>query len=302
MSVQTWKKIITLTVVGIIIILLAVSIVNIVKVGELTKELEGTIPLCDDPATTTDESGADGIVDPRDKEYDKSDYQTWYKGLYVENDFEFTDDENEKVCYLTFDDGPNTTITPKVLDTLKKYDVKATFFVISPKSDETESLYKRIVDEGHTIGVHTASHKYEYIYSSAENYLKDFNKVSERVENATGVKPEIFRFPGGSVNSYNIGIYMQLISEMYRRGYVPYDWNISSGDAAASYVSADDIVRNVVEKGQNINKKIVLMHDGKGHGTTAEALPRIIEGLQAQGYTFKALDNNVRPVLFGYSS
>ena len=228
------------------------------------------------------------------------DYQTKYADLHVDNDFLFTDHSNEKICYLTFDDGPDTDNTARILDTLKEYNVKATFFVIYKDYKEHRELYKRIVDEGHTIGVHTASHNYKKIYASVEAYLDDFERCSRQIEDVTGIKPEIFRFPGGSVNSYNAHIYQEIIAEMVRRGYTYYDWNASSGDAASSNVSSKAITSNVLNNGQKLKKKIVLMRDGTGHGATADALPEIIEGLLEQGYKLEPLTKDVEPVCFGY--
>ena len=210
-------------------------------------------------------------------------YQTKYSGLYVENDFIFEETNDKKVCYLTFDDGPDRNNTARVLDVLKEYDVKATFFVVYKDYKEERALYKRIVEEGHTIGVHTASHNYNKIYSSVDAYLDDFSRCAEQIESVTGVKPEVFRFPGGSVNGYNSQIYREIIAEMTRRGYTYYDWNVSCGDAAAVYVSASKIVNNVLSSSNGIKRKIILMHDGTGHSTTADALPRVIEGLRKQG-------------------
>lgn len=203
------------------------------------------------------------------------------------------------MIYLTFDDGPNVDNTPRVLDTLKQYDVKATFFVTYKEGQEADSLYKRIVEEGHTIAVHTASHNYNVIYSSIDAYLEDFQKVSSKIESVTGVKPGIFRFPGGSINSYNIELYQELIAEMLRRGYVYYDWHVSSGDASVRSPSAEKITNNVLN-GAKSKEAIVLMHDGPGHSATADALPGIIEGLKSKGYRFAALDNSVTPSCFGY--
>ena len=114
------------------------------------------------------------------------------------------------------------------------------------------------------------------------------------------MKPEIFRFPGGSINAYNAATYREIIAEMVRRGYTYYDWNSSSGDAGSGNVSKSEIVDNVLNTGKKISKKIVLMHDGKGHSATADALPDVIEGLQKQGYKLEALTKDVKPVCFGY--
>lgn len=224
-------------------------------------------------------------------------YKDKYENLYVENDFIFKEPQN-KTCYLTFDDGPDETVTPRVLDILKKYDVKATFFTIYNGSEKATALYKRIVDEGHTIAAHSYTHDYEKIYKSVDSFLDDFGKISDHIEKVTGIKPELFRFPGGSVNYFNAGIYRQISGEMIRRGYLYYDWNISAEDAVRAGVSAADIKRFGLSGDKDMNKKIILMHDGPGHINTAEALPGIIEGLKKQGYSFAPLTKDIKPVIF----
>ncbi len=304
MSVKQWKQVITITVATTILVLLILAVVFLCLYDESSEDLDHVKEI-----STMVESGELDAQEVRsisrfflNARKDKSDldYQEEYKNLYVDNDFEFVTPE-KKTCYLTFDDGPTEEITDSVLDTLKKYDVKATFFVINNDSTSAKRLYRRIINEGHTIAIHTNSHNYEKIYESVDAYLKDFNKIERHIENITGVKPEIFRFPGGSVNSYNIEIYSELIAEMLRRGYNYYDWDISSGDASGPYVSAGEIKRNVLSQADYDYKEIiVLMHDGRGHVNTAEALPDIIKGLKAQGYSFAALTKDVRPSSFGY--
>ena len=224
-------------------------------------------------------------------------YKDKYENLYVENDFIFKEPQN-KTCYLTFDDGPDETVTPRVLDILKKYDVKATFFTVYNGSEKATALYKRIVDEGHTLAAHSYTHDYEKIYKSVDSFLDDFGKISDHIEKVTGIKPELFRFPGGSVNYFNAGIYRQISGEMIRRGYLYYDWNISAEDAVRAGVSAADIKRFGLSGDKDMNKKIILMHDGPGHINTAEALPGIIEGLKKQGYSFAPLTKDIKPVIF----
>ena len=306
MSVRTWKKIITLVVVLTIISLIAGLVVSKIRYNNLAEEFDDALSnefIVDlSQYGNLDETELEHLFDYLGNldTNETLEYQSKYSDLYVENDFEWEDHSDEKICYLTFDDGPDSDNTARILDVLKEYNVKATFFVIYKDYKTERELYKRIVDEGHTIGVHTASHNYNKIYGSVDAYLSDFERISEQIEKTTGVKPEIFRFPGGSINAYNAAIYRELIAEMVRRGYTYYDWNVSSGDAAASYVSKADIVDNVLNKNKKLSKKIVLMHDGKGHGTTADALPEIIEGLQKQGYKLEALTKEVEPVCFGY--
>ncbi len=306
MSVKTWKRVITLAVIAIIISLIAVSVFLLIKYGSATnavKEIQNSptiIDLSEYGLNTKEETQAATRYLKLLESADSIEYQEKYDDLYIDNDFEFTDDTSKKICYLTFDDGPNVENTTRILDALKEYDAKATFFVIYKDSKAERALYRRIVEEGHTLAVHSASHSYDKIYASVENFLDDFDRISRQIEDSTGVKPEIFRFPGGSVNGYNMAISQELIAEMLRRGYVFYDWNSSSGDAAGASVSKSEIVSNVLNTGTKQKKKIVLLHDGSGHKATADALPEILEGLLDQGYELRALDNSVKPICFAY--
>jgi len=301
MSVEQWKRAIALTVLGIICLLLIIAVTFGVKYFGLREDWrrDSIIDLAEYNGVSEDESRRlyeymNGVTSG-----ETLDYQKAYPHLYIENDFSFAETD-EKVCYLTFDDGPTEENTPKVLDTLKEHGIKATFFVIGREGEASNDLYRRIVDEGHTIAVHTYSHDYEEIYSSVESYLEDFSKISNYIEIITGVKPEIFRFPGGSVNGYNAGIYEEIIAEMLRRGYTYYDWNVTSRDTVTG-VTPSDILRNVAYAADEEEDDIVvLMHDGENHENTAVALDEVITELERQGFTFAALDKNVSPICFGY--
>ncbi len=227
------------------------------------------------------------------------DYQDKYPDMYVErNDFIAEQDE-KPVVYLTFDDGPSLN-TATVLDILKANDIKATFFVVNNNISAQQYLYKRIVDEGHTIGVHTYTHRYNTIYSSVDEYLDDFYNMFSKVYELTGVKPTVFRFPGGSINTYNRHIYEEIISEMLRRGFTYYDWNVSSGDAGLTYSS--EAIRNAVVTGVGSKKKsIVLMHDSSTKNATAFALQNIINDLK-ETHVFKPITNSVKPTVFTYKN
>ena len=144
-------------------------------------------------------------------------YQSLYPDLYVTNDFTYTDSE-QKTVYLTFEDGPSS-LTAKILDILGKYQVTATFFVRYKDDAASKALYQRMIEEGHSIGVLGASSDYKQIYASVDSYLADFAKTARLLKSVTGAAPDIFRFPGGSINVYNRAIYRQLIAEMTRRGY-----------------------------------------------------------------------------------
>ena len=201
---------------------------------------------------------------------------------------------NTGVIYLTFDDGPSATNTAKILDTLKKYNVKATFFVTMSGPD---SMILREYQEGHTVALHTASHDYAKVYKSVDAYFSDLTKVQNRVKNITGQTSYIIRFPGGSSNTvsrhYSIGIMSTLTKEVQKRGYRYYDWNVSSGDAGETTSSQG--VYNYVVGGLKRNRaNIVLMHDIKSY--TAAALESIIQYGLNNGYTFAAITMNTPEV------
>ena len=203
--------------------------------------------------------------------------------------------------YLTFDDGPSP-VTEKVLDVLKHYRIRGTFFVIgehldSPAARET---VRRILREGHSLGIHSETHRYRKIYASVEAWLDDFAAVEKRLTDITGVRPTLFRFPGGSINVYNSAIYQELIAEMTRRGYVYFDWNVSAGDISNVPVRPETLFANVVSHTPVEKCAVVLMHDSAGKTGTLKALPKIIEHYRAKGLRFDRLQHDTWPVAFGY--
>lgn len=196
----------------------------------------------------------------------------------------------EKIAYLTFDDGPSKN-TIKILDTLKKYNIKATFFVNGRTDSQSKQLYKRIVAEGHSIGSHIYSHDYSEIYRNKTAFMNSFNKLQNYIKNLTGVNMEILRFPGGSNNqvSYKYGgkgLMKELTKEMKKQGYVYFDWNVDSTDASVALQSKSKIVSSVLNGSKGKKQVVILMHDAAYKTTTAQALPEIIEGLKKQGFQF----------------
>lgn len=196
-----------------------------------------------------------------------------------------------KVIYLTFDDGPSATITPQLLNILKEENVKVTFFVIN-HDDSLNYLIKREHDEGHTVALHSYTHNYSYIYSSAENYFNDLNSISAKVKSITGIDSKIIRFPGGSSNTvsrnYSQGIMTYLISEVQKRGYIYFDWNISCGDAGGANTS-DQVYANVVNN-LNYSSNVVLLHDFESNYKTLNAIRSIIRYGKEHGYTFASIN------------
>lgn len=303
MTIKQWKRCITIFVLALFLILTVTVVLLSVKVQTLKDNpysvvVAGSDEAADDDADEQSEFDTQAWIDFFG-DVQALEYQKDYEDLYVENDYSFKE-RGDKVCYLTFDDGPSTENTEKILKVLDDYDIKATFFVINHRDEENDELYQKIVKKGHTIGIHSYSHNYEKIYQSVGEWLSDFSQMSDKIEQLTGVKPEIFRFPGGSVNTYNTKIYVPLAAEMLRRGYTYYDWNVSSGDASYVILPKEDIVQNVLNGVFDSGESIILMHDSNEKTTTVEALPEIIEALLEQGYVFEKLDNDVKPITFNY--
>jgi peptidoglycan-N-acetylglucosamine deacetylase len=231
------------------------------------------------------------------KENQKKNYMKLYPDMYVEGVKPIILLEEKKMAYLTFDDGPSYNTT-QILQVLKKYDVKATFFILgSTITEEGKECLKIMAEEGHAIGIHTYSHKSENIYSSVEAFLEDFNLAYELIYDATGVKPNIFRFPWGSVNSYNKKIRKELIQEMERRGFTYYDWNVDSKDSVGN-PDEYKITRNVIKDLDKYNNPIILLHDASVNRRTVKTLPLIIEKLKEEGFDFDTLDHR-EPFQFG---
>ncbi len=243
------------------------------------------------PDSTGSQGGAgDGSGSP---------YMELYPDLYAENPPEaFKEDDG--TIYLTFDDGPSDRTT-EILEILDRYDIKATFFFSGGNGEKEQEIMKQVADAGHAIGVHSISHDYEKIYASVESYLDDFYETYMSIYNATGVKPQIFRFPGGSINNYNRFTYMQIIAEMTRRGFVYYDWNVSGEDAVrgADWTS---IYNNIISgiQSNTADRAIVLLHDSQSKEATVLVLEDVIERLSEDGYKFDKLDNTVNPATFTY--
>ena len=204
------------------------------------------------------------------------------------------------IIYLTFDDGPSMR-TDEILAVLDRENIKATFFVVGQTSESNLQRMRDIIDQGHTIAMHSYSHDYVKIYASVEAFLDDMYQIFKQIQDTTGVVPTFFRFPGGSINSYDHGIYEDIMAEMLRRGFIPCDWNMSAQDATAIPLPVSDIIANVLST-SNRSRGVVLMHDSTARTTTAEALPELIRQLKALGFQFEKLTPDVKPIMFGYGS
>ena len=221
-----------------------------------------------------------------------------YPELYGDNPHQEFRPKEENVIYLTFDDGPSQ-VTESLLDILRQEEVPATFFLMGNVSEKKEIL-KRMLYDGHTIGVHTYTHDYRYVYWNKSSFLADFCRQYYAIWDATGYRPRIFRFPGGSVNSYNTHLYRDLISEMEGRGFAYYDWNVTSEDAAGAEHPEEQLAE-LLTQSQNKPAIIALLHDTDRNPHIAETVAQYIRVMKEAGYRFKALDSSVEPIRFPYA-
>ena len=223
-------------------------------------------------------------------------YQALYPDFYAPQTYSATSSP-DNTAYLTFDDGPSGN-TDIILQTLQEENVKATFFVVGTDNADNLARMRRIVQEGHTIGMHSYSHSYKKIYASVEAFLKDMYQVFNLIKDTTGVTPTCFRFPGGSINSFNKAVYKDIKAEMIRRGFVPYDWNVSSGDASTTKYTPEQLTGHVLNGIGSKSRIIVLMHDSSSKENTAQAVRQIIIGIREKGFIFAPLDYQTKPILF----
>ena len=152
------------------------------------------------------------------------------------------------------------------------------------KTDEhSVSAYQKIVSEGHTLAMHSYSHKYEEIYSSKESFIEDVEKIQDYLFQVTGARPVFYRFPGGSANTVSEVDMQDLISWLNEKGITYFDWNIASGDAVSRLLETETIVENCVSAIDGKNVCIILMHDANNRSTTVEALSQVIEEIRMRG-------------------
>ena len=213
-------------------------------------------------------------------------------------------DEPEKVkdgkyegikVYLTFDDGPSI-YSNDILNILDEYDVKATFFVNGKTDWSSKEIYRRIVNEGHTLGMHSYSHDYGVIYNSLDEFENDFTKLWNLLYDVTGHKATIYRFPGGSLNYVNRNGMDEFIRFLNEKSIKYYDWNVVNGDASGIEYTKEQLEDNVLNGIESKKTAIVLMHDTSSKRATVESLPELIESLLSEGATILPLDETVTPI------
>ena len=197
--------------------------------------------------------------------------------------------EEGKRVFLTFDDGPTNAVTPSILDTLNKYNVKATFFVLGTNAKKYPELVKREYEEGHYIANHGYSHKYSKIYKSVDTVLEEYNQTEQLIRDAIGVSDyssNLFRFPGGSKGGPYEEIKKEARKKLKSEGIAYLDWSALTYDAAGADTT-DEILCNLKETINGWNNVVILMHDAADKKITADSLDDVIEYLQSEGYAFK---------------
>ena len=247
---------------------------NVKVTGDVDTSKKGTYELV---YSVSDEYGNETKVNRIVKVFPKNDYKA--------------ETLTGKTIYLTFDDGPGPH-TARLLDILKKYDAKVTFFVTG-YNDNYNELLKREIDEGHTVGLHSYTHNYGLIYASIDSYMEDLLKIQDKVKKYTSIESKIIRFPGGSSNTisrkYRTMIMTDLTKKVEEIGFRYFDWTISSGDAGNTKDS-NQIFQNVINSLKEDGVNVVLMHDIKSY--TVDSIEKIIEFGLANGYTFAPLTMN----------
>lgn len=296
------KSAIVVIIAGWIVISMVLIVCLFIKVSWMERSLNSYIQLQNRiDATDTAEPSAcgsgDESVDGSSTEVSEEiNYAAPPVTMVTDEDNLATAGDIHKV-YLTFDDGPSEN-TNAILDILADHDVKATFFVVGREDDESKEAYQRIVNEGHTLGMHSYSNKYSVIYQSRDAFVSDYQKLHDYLREVTGVDSKYYRFPGGSSNQISNVPMADLIAYLDERNVVYYDWNVTSGDAATTAFSAEEIVEKVTEDVVKYKTSVVLLHDADDKQTTVEALAPLIEALEAMDAEILPIDDDTQAIQY----
>lgn len=282
-------------------ILIAVLFVQVIKIQHKLDQIVtvSTVEQTQQENAQKPESAGESVyTDVTEATETKSDYDPVTPpatGISEEDNLASESDVHK--VYLTFEDGPSEN-TEAILDILAQYNVKATFFVVGKEDEDSQELYKRIVEEGHTLGMHSYSNKYSQIYQSKDAFEEDFNRLRDELYQVTGVESIYYRFPGGSSNQISNVPMSDFIHYLNEQGVIYYDWNISAGDAASNAYSAEEIVANVVDDVVKYKTSVVLLHDESDKSTTVEALAPIIEALNEMGAEILPIDEDTSVIQY----
>ncbi|OPJ63329.1 polysaccharide deacetylase [Clostridium chromiireducens] len=203
-------------------------------------------------------------------------------------------DENKKIIYLTFDDGPSYKVTNKVLDILKDNEVNATFFLIGNQIEGKEDVVKRIYDEGNSIGLHTYTHNFRRIYCDEDKFIQEMIDCRSEIQKVVGISPNIIRFPGGSCKHLS----KSYLNKLHENDFRVYDWDLDNCDGLNPQDSPYNLYRKAIKGSDKMNNIILLMHCTDMNRNTCQALPKIIKFYKNSGYEFKTITEDTAELYF----
>lgn len=216
-----------------------------------------------------------------------------FSSSMLENDLQSTlsslTENQEKIAYLTFDDGPTLKATPKVLDVLKEEEVKASFFVIGKYVSHHPDLVKRAYEEGHFIANHGYSHNNKKLYESNKSFMTEINDTDSEIGKAIGIDnycSHIFRFPNGYSSPSNKAKKKQCAKLLEKMDYGYIDWNCLNSDSVKKYTSLE-LSNNLKKSAKGKGTLVILMHDTADVSNSSLALKDCINFLKQEGYQFK---------------
>ena len=275
------KIVITIIILAIISLIVCLSIIVINKKNN-TKLVAANINEQDEINSNTVQTSNQNTNELlQHNEFDTSKFINVIDNIY--------NGEEGKRVFLTFDDGPTKEVTPHILDILKKYDIKATFFVLGTYVNKNPEIVKRAYEEGHYIANHGYSHKYNSIYKSVDTVIEEYNKTEQIIREAlddTNYSSHLFRFPGGSHGGPYEKIKKQAREKLKEEGIAYLDWSALTYDAIGVN-SKEKILENLKTTINGWNNVVVLMHDAADKKITYESLDDVIKYLQKEGYSFK---------------
>ena len=196
---------------------------------------------------------------------------------------------NEKIVYLTFDDGPTKVVTPKILDILEAENIKATFFVIGKSVEEYPEIVKRAYDEGHFIANHGYDHNNSNLYKNAESFMNEIKKTDLAIGKAIGIDDycsHVFRFPNGFMAPLYKSQKEKALSLLLDMNYTYIDWNCLNNDSERKYTN-NQLLDNLKKSSNGKNTLVILMHDTKDVNDSSMVLEESISYLKSQGYEFR---------------
>ena len=260
--------------------------VQVIKLNSQVSNLLGNDIVTDDTSSDAHLGGSSDNSENR--------FPNIVTGIDTEDNFAKEGDKH--YVYLTFNSVPGDN-TEKILDVLKQHNVKATFFVVGNEDEGVSDIYRRIVNEGHTIGMHSYSNKYSLIYSSKDAFKKDYLKLSDYIYELTGKRSEYYRFPGGSGNEISNVNMAEFANILNKENITYFDWNVSAGDASNAY-TVQDVQDNVLKGVSKYKTSVVLLHDGENKSTTVEALGSLIQSLKNQGAEILPIDEDTNVIQY----